>query len=639
LVSVAVYPQTNYDSVILSLSNSPDSVKIVKLNALSLKLRGQDPKLAIRFALTAKEIAEKTGNRYYLAESTNLLGVIYRNLGDLTTAMQFHQQALKIANEAKNLQQIAYCFNNISVVHREACNYSLAFDNAIKAVRIFDQVNNLQGLAYAYINIGNIFTEQKIYPEAIKYFNKTLKIRKKQNDWDGTGQALGLIAHTYTQMNDFKEALSTFFETEKIYNQTKNKRGLAQTWNGIARVLALQKFYSDAIEYRQKALSLFEELDYIDQTAITNGHLGILYAKTDNLNLGRKYIAKARNLKPKINSAETKIELDRMTGEFYENAGLKDSALFYYKEFMRIKDSIQYNSNVSKFAETEALYLNEKAIRENLLLSQNVEANKRQTIYLVLIVTLMVILAVFIYYRFRSVRETNKKLNELNAMKDTFFRIIAHDLKSPFNAVFGYLSIMKGNLRNLPVEEIEFFINSIDGAISKSYQLLEQLLLWSRSNTGKLEFHPAELNLDKIIGENINLLTPVAQQKQIMLEYVPKPDISVLADEAMLKTVIRNLVSNSIKFTQTGGTVQVIAERNKSLIKIRVKDNGVGMTEEQKNNLFRIDKSSSTTGTKGEQGTGLGLIICREFIEKHKGKISVESKKGEGTSFILSFPV
>lgn len=635
----SVLAQADFDSVISSLENKPDSIKIKKLNELSLKLRGQNPQLAIRLASTAKDIGEKGNCKTYLAESFNIIGVVYRNLGDLTVAMRYHQQALIIAKEMKDRVQIAYSHNNISVVHREASNYTLAFEDAISAIRIFEQLNDNQGLAFTYINLGNIFTEQNIYNEALKYYQKALEIRRIQKEPIGLGQALGLIANTYFKLNKTKDALDTYFETEKICNQTENKRGLAQTWNGIAKVLTLQNKFNVAIEYRKKSLKLFNELQYIDESVITSGQLSILYAKTKNFSLGQKHISDAVNLNTKIKSRETKIELYRMAGEFYEICHRNDSSLFYYKKYMHIKDSVQYNANVSKFAEIEALYLNDKAIKENTILSKDIEANKHQTIYLILIIFLVIFIAVLTYTRFNSMRETNKKLNELNAMKDTFFRIIAHDLKSPFNAVFGYLSIMKTDYNNLSDEEKLFFINSIDGAIGKSYQLLEQLLLWSRSNTGKLEFNPVELDIEKIINDNIHLLTPVAAQKDITLAHISAGSIKIKADEEMIKTVIRNFVSNSIKFTNPNGKVEVISGMKGKSLLITIKDNGVGMNEEQSKNLFRIDKSSSTTGTKGEQGTGLGLIICKEFVDKHNGKITVESVKGEGTKFTISLPL
>lgn len=639
ILFTSVYAQADFDSVISSLQNQPDSTKIKKLNALSLKIRGQNPQLSIRLANAAKDIGESGKCKIYLAESINIIGVIYRNLGNLSEAMRYHQQALIIAKESHDKPQIAYSYNNISVVHRVASNYTLAFEEAISAVKLFDELKDIQGMAFTYVNLGNIFYDQNIYNEALKYYQKSLEIRRIQKEPIGLGQALGLIANTYFKMGKTKEALDTYFETEKICTQTENKRGLAQTWNGIAKVLALEGKFNDAIDYRQKSVQLFRELKYIDETVITCGQLCLLYYKTKNPALGQKYISEALSMYPKVRSLETKIELYRMAGEFYEDINRKDSALFYYKKYMYINDSVQHNNNVSKFAQIEALYLNEKAIRENTILTKDIAANKRQTIYLVLIILLVIFLAVLTYSRFHSVRETNKKLNELNGMKDTFFRIIAHDLKSPFNAVFGYLSIMKSNYSSLSDDEKQFFINSIDGAINKSYQLLEQLLLWSRSNTGKLEFNPVELDLENIINNNIVLLSPVAEQKEITINYIHEGSVKITADEEMIKTVIRNFISNSIKFTNPGGKIEVHSNKKGKNVLISIKDNGVGMTEEQSKNLFRIDKSSSTTGTKGEQGTGLGLIICKEFVEKHNGKITVASVKGEGTEFTITLPL
>lgn len=634
----SAFSQTDFDSAIINLRDKPDSVKIRSLNEYSLKLRGVKPALSLRFAETAKDIAEKGGYKSLLAESINMIGIFYRIKGDLTKAMTYHQTALSLAKEVPDKIQIAYSYNNISFVYNEVGNYSSALENVVASIKIFEEMKFDDGLAFAFINFGNIYYNQRIFPEAIKIFQRALEIRKRKNDSEGIGQVLNSIAHAYIKMNKEKEALDTYFEAEKYFLESNNKRGLGLVWNGIARILTSRNDLPSAIEYRRKSLDLFNQLGFIDELVVTNGQLGILYAETKNQFLGNKYIQNALKLLPQIKSPEIKSELFRMAAEFYEKTNNNDSAFYYYKIHMQIKDSIQTNSNISKFAELEALYLNDKIMSQNRVLLKDAEASKKQNLYLVLIITLVIFLAIGTYSRSRSVRSTNKKLNELNGMKDTFFRIIAHDLKSPFNAVFGYLSIIKSDFKNLSSEEILYFINSIDGAINKSYQLLEQLLMWSRSNTGKLEFAPRDINLSKLINETINLLLAPANQKGINLEFQEKDEIVIYADEEMIKTVIRNLISNGLKFTRTGGFVRVIVIKEHKNVLITVLDNGIGMTEDQRKNLFRIDKSSSTTGTKGEQGTGLGLIICKEFVEKHKGKITVESSKGEGTSFIVQLP-
>lgn len=638
-ISSSVLAQTDYDTAVNNLQNKPDSIKIKLLNNYCLKLRGKNPQLALKYAFTAREIAEKNNYKNLLAESVNLIGVVYRNLGDLANAMTYHQNAIKIATEAKDTIQIAYSYNNISVIYRETSNYALALENAITALKIFEKINFEDGIGFTAINIGNIYKNQNLFNEALKNYKSALEIRIKQKYPDEIAHVLTYIAFVYSKLGNYNEALNTYFEAEKSYKQIDNKRGLGEVWNGIAQILENKNDLAVALEYRHKALDMFKELGYSDEYALTCGNISVLLAKNKNYGIGRSYVYEAVKLIHRTKSSETTAELYKLIAQYYEKANVKDSALYYFKLHLQLKDSVQYNTNLFKFAEMEALYRNEKIMRENMLLSKDVDSNKRQTLYLILIIALAVFIVIGTYTRFHSMKVTNKKLNDLNAMKDTFFRIIAHDLKSPFNAVFGYLSILNSSYKELSDEDKLDFLHNIEGAVSKSYQLLEQLLLWSRSNTGKLKFNPVPINLSQIINENIQLLFPTAEQKQIILKYICDDDSNIYADEEMIKTVIRNLISNSIKFTKTDGIITIHQKKETKFIAVYITDTGVGMTEEQCNNLFRIDKTSSTTGTKGEQGTGLGLLICKEFIDKHKGSINVLSTKGEGTTFIIKLPI
>ncbi len=229
-------------------------------------------------------------------------------------------------------------------------------------------------------------------------------------------------------------------------------------------------------------------------------------------------------------------------------------------------------------------------------------------------------------------------LKELNKTKDKFFSIIAHDLKSPFQGLLGYSQILTTEYETLSEEEKIFFINGIGELTISAFRLLENLLEWSRMQTGKIAFNPEVFLLIKEINNTLLLLSQTAKNKDIELEKNIEGDISVFADKNMLSTIIRNLISNSIKFTRQGGRITIFAEMIKDLVKITVADTGIGMRQEDVDKLFKLDKNFSTPGTNKEEGTGLGLLLCKEMVEKHGGKIWVESKVGEGSKFIFTVP-
>jgi signal transduction histidine kinase len=233
----------------------------------------------------------------------------------------------------------------------------------------------------------------------------------------------------------------------------------------------------------------------------------------------------------------------------------------------------------------------------------------------------------------------NEELHALNASKDKFFSIIAHDLKNPFNIIIGLSGILKEDGKSENPIAAKETASAINSSAVQTYRLLENLLDWANSQRGKISFNPEPINLSKIVKEEFNTLDDVAKGKNIELASYVESSIVIEADRNMIKTILRNLISNAIKFTNRNGKVEVRAVIENKFAEITVHDNGIGMSEETMHKLFRIDANLTTRGTENERGTGLGLFLCKEFVEKHGGKISVESKPAHGSVFRFVLPV
>jgi signal transduction histidine kinase len=239
----------------------------------------------------------------------------------------------------------------------------------------------------------------------------------------------------------------------------------------------------------------------------------------------------------------------------------------------------------------------------------------------------------------KSVEIKTAELNELNASKDKFFSIIAHDLKNPFNTIIGFTDLMDEAERANDNSLTHKYSNLINTAAHQTYRLLENLLEWANSQRGKLTFLPARLCLAELIKEEIAFIEDMAERKNIMLRNLVGDSVMIFADRNMMRTVIRNLLTNGIKFTEKGGSVTVEAAERIESIEVSVSDTGIGMNEITKSCLFRLDHNLATAGTENERGTGLGLFLCKDFIEKHSGKIWVESEEGKGSTFKFILPV
>ncbi|MGC8866209.1 MAG: sensor histidine kinase [Bacteroidales bacterium] len=267
------------------------------------------------------------------------------------------------------------------------------------------------------------------------------------------------------------------------------------------------------------------------------------------------------------------------------------------------------------------------------------------SIFAALFILLLMIAMAYAFDRHKKVKQQNQELEnqahqlrELNQTKDKFFSVIAHDLRNPFHGLVGLTQVLVEDYDSMDTEKVKRFHNLIYQSAKQGYQLVINLLEWIRSQSGRINFNPERLDLGKIISDNIKLARSAAQNKNITLINRLESGLIIYADYNMIHTIFRNLISNAIKFSNPGGTVTIEGEKTGGNIVVKVIDQGIGMDEETRKNLFRIDVSQSSRGTAGESGTGLGLILCKEFVARHNGEIKVESEKGKGSTFMVILP-
>jgi len=237
-----------------------------------------------------------------------------------------------------------------------------------------------------------------------------------------------------------------------------------------------------------------------------------------------------------------------------------------------------------------------------------------------------------------ELKEKNAQLQELNASKDKFFSIISHDLRNPFNTLLGFAQLLAENVEQYSQDEIKLKVERLRTSAERLHALLENLLTWSRIQRGVMEHYPESIALSEIAEDNFDLFAPNAEQKQITFRNEIPENTPAYADYSMVNTVMRNLISNALKFTQNGGNIEVSAHPRETYIEISVSDTGIGIHQEDIPKLFRIDVQHTNVGTAGEKGTGLGLILCQELVERNSGRIWVESEVRKGTTFRFTLP-
>lgn len=367
-----------------------------------------------------------------------------------------------------------------------------------------------------------------------------------------------------------------------------------------------------------------------------------------------------------VNSISIKRSVYDNLYKFYRERNDPENALKYLELYTEANVSINSEESKLKIKELELKYNAENFQNEIELLKKDNRINKLRLnrsrigiISLAIIIFLSIALFLITTKRTHQKRESNlilsrknaeleaanrklqeseKNLRELNITKDKFFSIIGHDLRNPLNALLGFSELISGNTMDYSLEEIQKYNRIINESAKNIHQLIENLLEWSRSQSGNIDFNPKLLDLSKITHEIGNVFSMAAGKKEIKIHNKISPSIKVYADKNLLSTILRNLINNAIKFTYNGGDITLAAEHRGGQVQIAVSDTGIGMTREKINRLFRLDVNSTLSGTSEEKGTGLGLILCKEFIEMHNGKIWVESEPEKGSTFYFSLP-
>jgi signal transduction histidine kinase len=634
-----IYSQANLDSLLDKIKTEPDTTRIKILTDFCWKNRSKTPNAALKAGQEALQIAERIKNKTLQAKALNLMGVVYRNLGNYDKSISNYKTALRLAEETKDSIQIAYSYNNIGGIYRLEGNNTQALEYILKALKVFESTKNKEGMAFCTINIGLIYNNQENFIKALEYLNYTLRLREEINDRAGKALALNLIAEVYFKMGEITIALKYYNEVEKEYDAVDDKKGLAAVWGGMGGVFYTQGNLSKAIEFRKRALQMSYQINYLEGQVTNLNNLALIYAKLGNYSVAEEHLKRAKNIASNLKTAYVDLENYKFWSDFSKMRNDFKSALEYTNKYFQLKDSVMSSEKVALVRSMESIYLAEKAEKVNTILLKDIENQKRQRNYILIIALLVLIVAAVTYNRYHSKKIANEKLQELNAVKDKFFRIIAHDLKTPFNTIIGFTEILKEDFSQMSDEESLSLINDIGQATKQSYQLLENLLVWSQAHSGNLEFNPKKLSLLKVIDESVSILKTTAKNKNILFEINCPESLEVFADEQMLNTIIRNIVSNSIKFTNDGGKISIDSLLINDSVQISIKDNGVGMNKETSEKLFLLDQFISTKGTRGEKGTGLGLVLCKEFVEKHRGKIMVESELGKGSNFIFTLPI
>ena len=521
------------------------------------------------------------------------LYVNYASTGQFDKALNCLKESLEIATAIDDRAMVANTLLCMGSLHAHNMNDELAAESIQKGMEIYRTLDNTRMVIWALNSLSNIYTGMDRLDEAEAYIAEALALCELVNR---------ISLKIDSRMN-------------------------------LALILMKKDQWDTAIEHLHAALADAEESELSESIILSLLHLGSAYLGSG------KDIPKAESY------------LLRSVAESKKNDRIEDLMLAYDKLYTLHK--VQKTTRALDYLEkSTALYkeLQNKEIKNQLnnLHIQYQTAEKeleierqrhvisRQNIHRVILFSGFVICLIFLVLvgcilRLRTKR--NRMLAEMNATKDKFFSIISHDLKNPAIAQRQALQMLIDYANEWDTESLTHYYNELLKSADSQLELLYNLLNWAQVQTGRMPYHSATFDLTAELAPDLSLLSNMAKNKGVNLQInLPKNTI-LTADRSMLVTVVRNLLTNAIKFTGTGGIVSLLVESTGPNCTFTITDTGVGMSPEQLRNLFHIDNHQSRNGTSGENGNGLGLIVCKELVEKHGGKLLVESREGQGSSF------
>ena len=542
----------------------------------------------------------------------NYLGLADYNVEDYESSTNHFYKALNLLERSPNVKQQSKVYNNLGMIFDEVEDYPRALELYNESYRIDSAINNEEGLIISYTNLGMSYQNLKQYDSSRIYNDKAYQLAKINHD------SLSMI--------------------DVLNNQGTLEYDL--------------KNYDKSLDYYQEALKLYRDRNDLEGVAITKNNIGLVYLDQ------KKYDASLTNLKDALKLA-TDLNLDDFSGDIFGNLSIyyeevKDYRNAYdsYNKYNEICDRLVDEKRDKMIRKLEAQYQFEKKQREIQDLKQEnkeqkelLSSSRSMQEYLYVIIFMVIVFLAGLFYLLRKekllaneLHEKTKELEKLNKSKDRFFSIIAHDLKNPFNALVSYTSLLQTDFDTFTKDELIQIVTDLNDATEKGFALLENLLYWTRSQTNRIKVYKTFFDLKRIVDNVIGLAKPNLSAKSQTMEVEIDEGLKVYADKDMIATVIRNLIFNSIKFSHPNSVIRIEGKKKGLNVQVSVIDHGVGVDADKQHEFFNYEENTTTPGTDGETGSGLGLLICREFIEKNDGLIWVESEPGKGATFRFTIP-
>jgi len=599
----------------------------------------------------------------------------YDVLGNNAKAISTLENATRIFTEIGDSSYLSGCYNNLGAFYSYGKNQQKSLEYFIKAIQMGEAIKDSFSLAEAYSNVAEFYDNSKEYTSALKYYKKGLEVDLHYNKSENIAISHLDVGYINIKLRRYEDALDHLEKARELLPKIKEPYFQTILYHRFATYYNETEDLDLATEYTRKAYDLCKCYDY----PILLGE--ILSTKGEILLKEKKYKSSLLVLDSAI-AQYTDLESTNLLYDLYKNKAKACAGLGLHNEayrFLQMANARDESPITNVIAETLSKFEKDEALREErerLKLEEELKVQKDEntlikvrsrlyfTLYVAILLGAILIVGLYFYMLKRNnnkllesnyelinhqkellqtsygdLKSSEARLAELNATKDKFFSIIAHDLKNPFNTMIGISELLVENPEIKDTDDYEELMLGMFETAKSGHDLLENLLEWSRSQIGTLQMEPKSFVIEEVIKSAVSFFQETTKAKEIRIYIPTENNYSVYADYNMVNFIIRNMLNNAIKFSYQGSQIEIITSTKENELIICIKDYGIGMDRDMLDKLFKIEHSIQRKGTNNENGTGLGLILCKEFVEKNNGTISVESSKGKGSLFCITLPM
>ncbi|MCU0356944.1 MAG: tetratricopeptide repeat-containing sensor histidine kinase [Cyclobacteriaceae bacterium] len=669
--SAPVYSQkTNQfiDSLETTLRNRiSDSLRVSILTTLSSSYTFIDFKKGLQYAKDAVNLAERINDNLLKLKTNRQLALAYSLGGDYTSALTYENKALEYGQLLNDSTEIGTSFSNIGNFYHELGVYDEAYFYLTRAYSMLKtgHINHEDSVMMniAIHNVGRVFKELGQYDIALQHLRLSRKTSYELKDNEGSPYSLDEIGDVMMRQGKYDSALNYL---QHSLNETRQL--IRDNPGTIVKELQTKTLYKIAMVFmftgqEDKALAYFDSTYTLHK--ITNNQFGlaevqlgrgILYLRQNDFIQAEEYFSDALTRARLLNARILEIKCYEQLARVSELTGDYKKALSYFKQYKVFNDSLFSSEMQQKLYRDQVRFATEAKDEqiESLIRQEEYrlsEIRKQELIRNVLVVV-MALSGILLFTVYRSsqrrkqinklliqhqeeMKKRSQELEQLNQVKDKFFSIISHDLRSPINALAGVLNLIdKGAIEP---HELPETMRELRNRFNYTRTLLNNLLDWTLVQMDKMTLRPSRINIHRMVAENIEMIQSLDAKKIEFVNSVPAETFG-FADKNTINLVIRNLISNAQKFTNEGGKIEVSAQDLGKEWVLAVSDTGIGMNQQTLSMLFDKINPYSTRGTANEKGTGLGLILCKEFVDRNNGRIWAESAEGAGSTFRFTIP-